>query len=139
MLARVIRLLGSLAAVIMLGSCTPIYDVSLLNDTGTDITIVMPGGRPEPVHIARGTAAPVDILIAHAGQPEEFIVVSGSHRWRYSRYMDSFGAPGYSVREHRSFGAVRIHARIDSRGRVYLLSPADSPVAQPKGFPLHPQ
>jgi hypothetical protein len=128
-----------MAAVAMLGSCTPIYDVSLLNDTGTDITVIMPGGRAEQVRIARGTAAPIDILIAHAGQPEQFVVVSGPRRWHYSRYMDTFGIPGYSLREHRSFGAVRIHARIDSGGRVYLLSPTDSPVAQPAGFPIHPK
>ena len=139
MLARVIRFLGSMAVVILLGSCTPIYDVSVLNDTGTDITVIMPGGRPEQVHIPRGTAAPVDILIAHAGQPEQFVVISGSRRWHYSRYMDTFGVPGYALREHRSFGAVRIHARIDSRGRVYLLSPTDSPVPQPAGFPIQPK
>jgi hypothetical protein len=139
MLARVVRFLGSVAGIMVLASCTPDYDISLLNDTGSDITVVLPGSRPEQVRIPRGTAAPVDILFAHAGQPEQVIVVSGSQRWHYSRYMDTFGVPGYSLREHRSFGAVRIHARIDARGRVYLLSPTDSPVPQPKGFPIYPQ
>ncbi len=138
MLACAVRLVGSVAALMALTSCVPLYDVSLLNDTGSDITVIMLGGIPEQVHIPRGSAAPVDILVARAGQPEQFVVVSGSHRWPYSRYMDTFGVPGYSLREHRSFGAVRIHARIDSRGRVYLLSPTDLPVAQPTGFPITP-
>jgi hypothetical protein len=123
----------------VLSSCVPLYDVSVLNDTGSDITVIMPVGRPEQIHIPRGAAVPVDLLVARAGQPEQFVVVCGSHRWRYSRYMDTFGVPGYPLREHRSLGAVRIHARIDSRGRVYLLSPTDSPVPQPAGFPLHPK
>jgi hypothetical protein len=138
MLARVVRFVGSVAAILVLGSCIPQYDVSLFNDTGSDIIAIMPGGRPEQFRIPLGASAPVGILFAHAGQPEQFIVVGGSHRWHYSRYMDTFGIPRYALREHRSFGAVRIHARVDSRGRVYLLSPTDSPVAQPTGFPIHP-
>ncbi len=139
MLTRAVRLVGSVAAVLALGSCVPLYDVSLLNDTGRAITVIIPGARPEQIQIPRGAAAPIDILVARAGLPEQFVVVSGSHRWHYSRYMDTFGVPDYSLREHRSFGAVRIHARIDSRGRVYLLSPTDSRVAQPAGFPLDPK
>jgi hypothetical protein len=123
----------------VLASCTPEYDVSLLNDTGSDITVVLSGSRTQQVRIPRGTAVPVGILFSRAGQPEQFTIVGGSHRWRYSRYIDTFGVPGDALREQRSFGAVRIHARIDARGRVYLLSPTDSPVSQPKGFPIYPK
>jgi hypothetical protein len=115
------------------------YDVSLLNDTGSDIAVVMPGERPEEIRIPRGTTAAVDILIARDGHPEQFSIVSGSHRWHYSRYMHTFGVPGFGLREHRHFGAVRIHTRIDAGGRVWLLSPSDSPVPQPSGFPLRPE
>ncbi len=74
----------------LLASCVPLFDVSLLNDTGSDIIIIIPRSRPEQVHIPRATAAPVDILVAYADQPEQFTVVSGSRRWHYSRYMDTF-------------------------------------------------
>ncbi len=139
MLTRPLRFVSSVVATVILTSCVPLYDVSLLNDSGSDITVVMPGGRPEEIRIPRGATAAADILIARDGHPEQFSVVSGSHRWHYSRYMHIFGMPGFDLREHRHFGAVRIHTRIDSRGRVWLLSPTDSPVPQPTGFPLRPE
>jgi hypothetical protein len=96
MLTRILRIVGSAAAIMVLSSCVPLYDVSVLNDTGSDITVIMPVGRPEQIHIPRGAAVPVDLLVARAGQPEQFVVVCGSHRWRYSRYMDTFGVTHFA-------------------------------------------
>ena len=59
--------------------------------------------------------------------------------WTYFDYLRAFlGVPPW-LREQRDFGATRIHARIDPRGRIYLLSQSNHLVAQTPGFPIIPQ
>ena len=123
----------------LLSSCAPTFDVQLRNDTGHPLVVATPLGKPPEVGIAYGAAAPVDILVAPDGIMERFSVMVPHDSWTYFDYLRAFLAVPSSLREQRDFGATRIHARIDPRGRIYLLSKSNQPFAQTPGFPIIPQ
>jgi hypothetical protein len=70
---------------------------------------------------------------------ERFSVMTPNDSWTYFDYLRAFVAVPSSLREQHDFDRTRIHTRIDSRGRIYLLSKSNQPVAQTLGFPIIPQ
>jgi hypothetical protein len=132
------RLLIALCYV-SLTSCTATFDVQLRNDTGQTLVVATPLGKPPDVGIASGAAAPADILVAPDDIMERFSVMTPHDSWTYFGYLGAFLAVPRSLTEQRDFGARRIHARIDRKGRIYLLSQSDRPVPQTRGFPIIPQ
>ena len=122
-----------------LTACAPTFDVQLRNDTGHTLVVATPLGKPPDIGIASGATAPVDILVAPDGIMERFSVMTPQDSWTYLGYLRAFLAVPASLREQSDFSTTCIHARIDPRGRIYLLSQRNQPVPQTPGFPIIPQ
>ena len=120
--------------------CSPVVDLELYNDTGREIFVSVPAAT-EQLSIQPHTAQVVSLVVPRAGLARTFSVSSSAKSWMYPGYLRVFASVPFSLRERRSLGAQRIHAKVDSRGRIFLTSPKDSGVAvptQPPGFPMQP-
>ena len=124
-----------IVAGLLLSGCVPADYLNLFNATGEEITVVMDKSQ-RAITIAPGAA--VDFSPIHL--PGERIVIRTAKRsWHYS--PDRLFAPPGFAQSH--IMVIRAFARIDSRGRIYLLSPprnrgAPQETAQPSGFPVNP-
>jgi hypothetical protein len=128
---------GLLSLAVMLSGCTPAVYIDLYNATGGETTLVKDRLK-QAITIARNTSADFSLFYL----PGERLVIRTSRSlWRYS-FQDFHVLP--SLWQHGALGTMRAYAKIDSRGRIYLLGPlrnGESPheIAQPTGFPVTPQ
>jgi hypothetical protein len=124
--------------------------VHLVNDAGTEIVVTtnMISGRVvgpvvKEYWIRYGEGADAQILAG--SRPLKITVARYTGRggprlpkWGYTNYEGVLAGLGDSpAAERRGLWRV-LHARIDSRGRVYLLSSTDQAIPQPAGFPIVP-
>jgi hypothetical protein len=122
-----------------LSACSPIVDLELHNNAGQQITVEIPGGGR--TSIAPNTAAIIDLVVPQGGFARQFAIVMRNTSYSYPGYMRAFADVPFSLREHRSFESQRIHAKVDSHGRILLSSPKRSDIVlptQPAGFPIEP-
>jgi hypothetical protein len=134
----------SAATCLMLSDCTPLQDIELYNDSGEDIVVRGVAGAEHTVSIARGTSKSLDLLVIRIGQPKTLSINTPTGSWSYSHHQQAFGRIPPPLWHGRAFGARCAYARIDSHGRIYLLSPqahgrAPESIEQPPGFPIKPQ
>jgi hypothetical protein len=133
-----------------LSGCMPIWDIELYNDTGHDIVVNGASRLEKAIIIPQGTSKPLDINAIESRQPEKVSIGSSTTSWSYPHLHQLFSSlvrtPSGLWRERGfPFGAFRSFARIDSRGRIYMLSPPQNNggpqllARQPAGFPLKPQ
>jgi len=78
------------------------------------------------------------VLVLRPGYPNQFSISTRSHVWIYRHRLRLLGSVSRDYWEHGPFESQRLHVRVDSRGRIYLVSPSGAPVRQPAGFPVQP-
>jgi hypothetical protein len=130
--------LVALAACVVLCGCSPVVDAEFHNATGLPIIVTNVAQPTFHASIPPGGSAPVDVFVLRAGSPQEFTISAGRRLWVYrhrSIFLSSVG-PGYW--QLGPMDSRRVHVRVDSHGRIYLLSPPGGAVNQPSGFPIHP-
>ena len=126
-----------LALALLLSGCSPALFVRLLNATGDSITVSNTSSK-KTLTIPPGTGADVSLH-----DPREQLFIRSSRAlWSYS--FREFYQPRWplSLWEQHA-GVMRIYARLDSRGRIYVWTPpggsqAAHEIQQPTGFPLRP-
>ena len=119
---------------VVLASCARGLDIELFNDTGTNLVVTC--------YDTAGAATSKD-LPTHASvriTGSEFVVQSGSVKWRYTLIGHS---PPESLIDRTHFNAL-VNLQIESNGDVFILSPnvVSRPLSlpmQPQGYPIHPQ
>jgi hypothetical protein len=135
---RVSLVLAVSACCLLLNGCSPLVDAEFHNATGQPI-IVTNVAQPEfHASIPSGASAPVDVLVLRSGHPEEFTIAVGGRIWIYRHHTIFLGSVGPEYGQHGPLESRRLHVRVDSGGKIYLLSPSGGPVNQPAGFPIHP-
>jgi hypothetical protein len=132
MRARLVLIAAS--SCFLLSCCSPLVDAEFQNATGQPIVITNRGEPAFHVGIPAGGAAALDIFVSRSPHRPEFSVSTAGHVWVYqSQFLTSLR---WDYWERRPFEAKRLHVSIDSRGKIYLLSPSGAPVNQPRGFPV---
>ena len=117
-----------------LASCTRGLDIELFNDTGTNLVVIC----YDTAGAATSKDLPMHASVRITGS--EFVVQSGSVKWRYTLIGHS---PPESLIDRTHFNAL-VNLQIESNGDVFILSPnvATRPLSlptQPQGYPIHPQ
>ena len=132
------RVLFALGACVLLSGCSPLVDAQIHNATGRSIVVTNLGQPGFHASIPPGGSAAVDIFVMRAGYPADFSVTSGSRVWIYRTHSRFLASVSRQYWEHGPLESQRLHVSVDSRGRIYLLSPSSAPLNQPVGFPIHP-
>ncbi len=132
------RVLAALGACLLLSGCSPLVDAEIHNATGRSIVVTNLGQPAFHASILPGGSAAVDIFIMRAGYPAGFSVASSGRVWIYRAHSRFLASVSRQYWEHGPFESQRLHLSVDSRGRIYLLSPSGAPLIQPVGFPIHP-
>jgi hypothetical protein len=126
-----------LAIMFLLSGCTPALYVRLFNATGKLITVSK--SRSNITTIAAGTA----VDISPFQLDERLLIRCSNHFWSYP--MRDFYQPHWPLALwEQHVGVMRTYARIDSRGRIYVLAPPEGSgqareIPQPRGFPMLPR
>ena len=145
---RVRLALLSMAACGVLTGCMPLWQIELRNDTGEDIAVIGSAGPKDSIVVPRGSSKALDLAMGQDDYSERFSVKTSSTSWSYPRFhklLHSLVRASLWQEQSFPFGVFRAFARIDTQGRIYLLSPpkgGSGPqllTPQPAGFPLKPQ
>ena len=123
---------------VLLSGCSPLVDAEVHNATRRPIVVTNLGQPAFHASIPPGSSAPVDIFVMRAGHPPGFSVASGSRVWFYRTHSRFLASVSREYWQHGPLESQRLHVSVDSRGRIYLLSPSGAPLSQPVGFPIHP-
>src|SRR4029077_6865943 len=137
-LVRSMRTLAALGTCVLLSGCSPLVDSEVHNAPGRLIVVTNLGQPAFHASIPPGGSAAVDIFVMRAGYPAGFSVASGSGVWIYRTHTRFLASVSRQYWQHGPFESQRLQIRVDSRGRIYLLSPSGAALSQPAGFPIHP-
>ncbi len=132
------RPLAALAACVLLSGCSPLVDAEVHNATDRAIVVTNLAQPAFTASIPPAGSAPVDIFVMRAGYPAGFSVASGSRVWIYRTHSRFLASVSRQYWKHGPLESQRLHVSVDSRGRIYLLSPSGAALSQPAGFPIHP-
>jgi hypothetical protein len=119
-----------------LSGCSPLVDAEFQNATGQSIIVINRGEPAFHVAIPAGSSAVLDIFVSRSPHRPEFSISSAGRVWLY--HSQSLTGLGWDYWERRPLESKRLHVSVDSHGRIYVLSPTGTTVAQPPGFPIHP-
>jgi hypothetical protein len=129
-------LIGIAASCVVLSGCSPKVDAEFQNATGQPIVVTNRGEPAFHVAIPAGASAALDIFVSRSPHRPDFSVSSAGRVWVY--HSETLTRLGWDYWERRPLEAKRLHVSVDSRGRIYLLSTSGAFIAQPSGFPIHP-
>ena len=130
--------LAALTVCVLLSGCSPLVDAEVHNATGRQIVVTNLGQPAFHASIPPGGSAAVDIFVTRAGYPVGFSVASSSRVWIYRTHSRFLASVSRDYWQHGPLESQRLHVSVDSRGRIYLLSPSGAALSQPVGFPIHP-
>ncbi|HEX4713803.1 MAG TPA: hypothetical protein VH164_02635, partial [Ktedonobacteraceae bacterium] len=118
----------ALFASLLLSGCSPVVDAEFHNATGQSIIVTNLAQSEFQAFIPAGGSAPVNVLLSRSGHPVGFSVASGALVWIYRHHTRCLGSVSPEYWQHGPLESKRLHVSVDSRGRIYLLSPSGSSV-----------
>ena len=125
------------ASCLVLSGCSPVVDAEFQNATDQPIVVTNRGDPAFHVAIPAGGSAALDIFVSRSPHRPDFSISSAGRVWLY--HSGSLTGLGWDYWQRRPFDAKRLHVSIDTRGRIYLLSPSGASISQPHGFPIMPE
>ncbi len=125
-------------ACMLLSGCSPVVDAEFHNATGQPIVVTNLAQAEFHASIPPGGSAPVNVFVLRSGHPVGFSIASDGQVWIYRHHKRFLASVSPQNWQSGPFDSKRLHVSVDSRGRVYLLSPSSAPVVQPSGFPIYP-
>jgi len=125
-------------ACVLLSACSPVVDAEFHNATGQPIVVTNLAQPEFQASIPAGGSAAVNVFVLRSGHAVGFSIANGGRVWVYRHHTRFLASVSPENWQRGPFESKRLHVSVDSRGRVYLLSPSGSLAGQPSGFPIHP-